>query len=113
MTKANRPRDAAPPAAVRAVSELAENVATARARREWRQTDLAKKAGVSRPTIARLEAGDLGISIGAYAAVLFAMGLEGQLAAVAAPASDPEGEALAAARLGKRARPAGTLDDDF
>jgi transcriptional regulator with XRE-family HTH domain len=95
------------------VRELAENVATARTRREWRQADLADKAGVSRPTIARLETGDLGISIGAYAAVLFALGLEGQLAAVAAPSRDPEGEALAAARLGQRVRPAGTLDDDF
>ncbi|MDR0783747.1 MAG: helix-turn-helix transcriptional regulator [Propionibacteriaceae bacterium] len=36
---------------------IAETVRTARTTRAWSQTELAKQSGLSRPTIARIEAG--------------------------------------------------------
>lgn len=104
---------ALPAAVVQTVSELGNHVAIARHRRKLRQEDLAAKAGISHVTLARIEAGAPGTGIGAYASVLWALGLHHQLAAVARPDLDAEGEALATARLGERVRPSGTLDDNF
>lgn len=104
----------APPAAVETVAlRLGANIATARLRRRWRQRDLALKAGITRATLGAIEQGKLGTGLGAYAAVLWALGLEDQLAAVAAPERDPEGATLEAARRGERARPSADLSDDF
>jgi transcriptional regulator with XRE-family HTH domain len=105
---------AAPPAAVeRAVAELGANIATARLRRRWPQQVLAEKAGITRPTLVAIEQGKLGTGIGAYVAVLWALGLHGDLAQVAGPDRDLEGRTLEAARLPERARPPMRLSDDF
>ena len=92
---------------------LGQHIATARMRREWRQEDLARKAGIHPNTLRKVEAGAPGSAIGAYAAALWALGLLEQLAEVARPERDAEGETLAAARLGERARVSNTLDDNF
>jgi hypothetical protein len=81
--------------------------------RRWRQADLAAKTGVSRQVIIRVEEGHLGVGIGAYVACLWAMGLEGDVALLASPERDPEGQTLAAARVGKRVRLPSELDDEF
>lgn len=60
-----------------------------------RLEDVAKKAGASKE------------------AVLWVLGLHHAVADIAAPDSDAEGATLAAARLGKRARPVKALDNDF
>ncbi len=88
-------------------------MARARINRQWRQEDLAAKAGVTRRVIIRIEEGHLGVGIGAYVAALWAMGLHQNVADVASPERDVEGQTLAAARLGKRVRPATELDDEF
>ena len=85
----------------------------ARKNRRWRQQDLALKAGLTRRVVIHLEAGQLGVGIGAYVAALRALGLDGDLALLAAPERDAEGRTLAAARTGARVRPGGGLDDDF
>jgi hypothetical protein len=64
-------------------------------------------------TLRRVEAGALGTGIGAYAAVLWALGLHGDLADAAAPNRDVEGQTLEAARRGERVRPASGLNDEF
>lgn len=92
---------------------LGQHIATARMRRDWRQEDLAQKAGIHTNTLRKIESGALGTAMGAYAAVLWALGLLGHLAEVARPDRDAEGETLAAARLGARARTSTTLDDNF
>jgi transcriptional regulator with XRE-family HTH domain len=92
---------------------LGQHIATARLRREWRQEDLAQKAGIHPNTLRKVEAGAIGTAVGAYAAALWALGLLDQLADVARPDRDAEGETLAAARLGERARASTTLDDNF
>lgn len=40
------------------MAEIARRVRAARAARGWSQIELAERAGVSRPTVARVEAGD-------------------------------------------------------
>lgn len=42
----------------RTMRELGRSVQTARAARGWSQTVLAQRAGVSRPSVARIEAGE-------------------------------------------------------
>jgi transcriptional regulator with XRE-family HTH domain len=103
-----------PPAAVaQAIQQLGANIATARLRRQWRQQDLADKAGITRVTLAAIEQGKPGTGIGAYVAVLWALNLHEDLALLAAPDRDLEGQTLEAARLPERARSSNELSDDF
>ncbi|HET7553902.1 MAG TPA: helix-turn-helix domain-containing protein [Gemmatimonadaceae bacterium] len=113
MPQHNVNRDAAPAAVVATVKELGRSIATARTRRRLREEDLASKAGISRSTLRRVEEGELGTGIGAYVAVLWALGLEQQLASVASPEHDIEGQTLEAARRGERVRLGRGLSDDF
>jgi DNA-binding XRE family transcriptional regulator len=104
----------APAAAIEeALARLGANIATARLRRRMTQGELAERAGITRATLHAVEKGKPGTGIGAYAAALWALGLQGQIAEVAAPESDHEGIALEAARLPERARRPTGLDDDF
>jgi len=95
------------------VARLGANIAAARINREWRQEDLAAKAGVTRRVIIRVEEGQLGVGIGAYVAALWALGLHQDVADLAGSERDVEGQTLAAARLGKRVRPVRELNDEF
>lgn len=105
--------ETAPAAVTQTVVRLGANIAAARINRRWRQQDLAAKAGVSRQVIIRVEAGHLGVGIGAYVAALWAMGIHEDVGNLAGPERDLEGQTLAAARLGKRVRPATEGDDEF
>lgn len=49
-----------------ALKTLGANLALARKRRGWRQTDLKERTGLSRATIQKIEAGDPGVSFGNY-----------------------------------------------
>ncbi|HYH82440.1 MAG TPA: helix-turn-helix domain-containing protein [Longimicrobium sp.] len=102
-----------PAAAQEALTQLGRNIAAARLRRRWRQADLAAKAGITRATVIAIEHGRAGTGIGAYVGVLWALGLHGDVAQLAAPQRDVEGATLEAARLGTRARPPATLNDEF
>jgi hypothetical protein len=55
-------------------------------------------------TLRRVEAGTLGTGVGAYVAALWALGRLEDLADLAAPERDIEGQTLEAARRGKRVR---------
>ncbi|HVG43514.1 MAG TPA: helix-turn-helix domain-containing protein [Longimicrobium sp.] len=105
--------DASPAPVEQAVAQVGTNIATARLRRRWRQQDLAEKAGITRATLVSIERGKLGTGIGAYVAVLWALGLHGEVSRLASPERDAEGLTLEAARLPSRARPTKDLDDDF
>ena len=65
---------------------------------------LAERAFTSRATLQRIEAGDPGVGIGIYAAVLQALGLLEDMTWVAHVSRDTVGQALAAAALPRRAR---------
>ncbi len=113
MPRRNIHKLAAPAAVTSAVQQLGANVATARVRRGLRQEDLARKAGISKVTMNRIEAGALGTGIGAYAAVLWAMGLHDALSRLAHPDDDVEGTTLEAARRPTRVGMSRELSDDF
>lgn len=82
---------------VRAARQLGSNVATWRKLQHLTAQQLAERAGVSRPTISKLEHGDLGIGLGVLLEVLRALG---QLDAVVA-AIDPYESDLGRIRAGE------------
>ncbi len=65
---------------------------------------VAERALVSRNTLARVERGDPGVSMGIYATVLFVLGMAGRLGELAEPGRDPIGLALENEHLPKRVR---------
>lgn len=79
---------------------IGERLATARKRRRLTLRELAAKAGVSYDTARAVEAGNLQTGLGAYLAMLWAMGLESEIQAFADPERDEEGKQLELARLG-------------
>jgi transcriptional regulator with XRE-family HTH domain len=113
MPKQNLTPESAPAAVVEILKQLGANIATARIRRQFTLEDLAAKAGISKETTARVEAGRITTSIGAYAAVLWALGLHAGLADVGSPEFDREGVNLSTAKLPQRVRQTKVLDDDF
>ncbi|MBE0594735.1 MAG: helix-turn-helix domain-containing protein [Gemmatimonadales bacterium] len=68
----------------RLLSELGERLRLARKRRKLSNTVVAQRAGVSRTTVYKVEAGDPGATLGAYVRVLAVLGLEGDLDLLAA-----------------------------
>src|SRR5206468_12933174 len=66
----------------------------ARLHRQLRQVDLAERTGLSRSTIEAIERGSADTAIGAFARVLWVMGLDRELDVVADPALDQHGAAL-------------------
>nr|WP_278484560.1 helix-turn-helix domain-containing protein [Achromobacter insolitus] len=72
---------------------FAKRLRRVREERRWSQVRLAKVADLELPTILSVERGDPTIPIGAYFAVLWALGLDADIdnlaAALVAPPSDP------------------------
>lgn len=66
--------------------------------------ELAAKAGINRNTLNALELGKAGVALGAYVTVLWALGLDKTLDAVAHPDADLHGKTLEAARRPARVR---------
>jgi transcriptional regulator with XRE-family HTH domain len=77
-----------PPAVVRALRGLGENLAIARIRRRESQRVWARRLGISVPTLIRMERGDAGVGVGIYATALWMMGRASALPELASPASD-------------------------
>jgi len=88
----------------RALAKLGSDVREARLRRSLPADVIARRAFTTRPTLRRIEAGDPGVGIGIYAAVLQAMGMLDGLGMLADPASDKAGLLLSADALPERAR---------
>ena len=85
------------------VAQLGQRIRVARIRRGWSVIDLASKSGVNRNTLTALELGKPGTAIGVCITVLWALGLDKTLEAVADPDTDVHGKALEASRRPKRA----------
>lgn len=84
--------------------KLGADIHDARRRRQLPMSVLADRAFTSRSTLQRIEAGDPGVSIGIYAAVLQALGLLDGFGQIADIGNDTVGQALASARLPTRVR---------
>jgi transcriptional regulator with XRE-family HTH domain len=95
------------------VQGLGGHIADARKRRRWTQVELARKAGITRQTLMKIERGSLGTALTAYVAALWAMGLHRPVGSLAGIEQDLEGQVLERSRLGARVRHGQSADDDF
>jgi transcriptional regulator with XRE-family HTH domain len=102
-----------PVQAAERVVQLGQRIRIARIRRGWSVTDLASKAGINRNTLTALELGKPGTAIGVCVTVLWALGLEQALDAVADPDADLHGKALEASRRPTRAGKPRKASDDY
>lgn len=66
------------------LSQLGERLKLARLRRQLSNTVVAQRAGISRTSLYKVEAGDPGATLGTYLRVLAVLGLEGDFNALAA-----------------------------
>lgn len=88
----------------RALRKLGHDVRDARRRRRIPVAILAQRASISRTTLNKVEHGDPGVSAGAYATVLFTLGMADRLADLADARHDAAGLALAEEQLPERIR---------
>lgn len=102
-----------PPLATERVARLGQRIRVARIRRGWSVADLASKAGINRNTLTALELGKPGTAVGVCFTVLWALGLDKSLDAVADPDSDLHGKALEASRRPTRASKTRKASDDY
>ncbi len=71
------------PSLQRVLKELGMHIHLARLRRRFSSSQIAERAGMSRPTLRAIERGDASVSLGAYASVLLCLGLEKDLSLIA------------------------------
>ena len=88
----------------RALKKLGQDLCDARKRRRIPMKLAAERAGISRTTLSKIERGDDGVSFGAYAKILFILGMIGRLIELADPMFDKLGMGLEADNLPKRIR---------
>ncbi len=104
----------APPAAVEELLiRLGRNIRIARLRRRLSREELAGRIGISRYVMADIENGKPTTAVAAYLGALWALGLIGDMKAVADPDRDEEGKILERARSPKTAPKRRAVDDDF
>jgi transcriptional regulator with XRE-family HTH domain len=89
---------------IRALKKLGQDLRDARKRRRIPMQLAAERAAISRTTLSKIEKGDEGVSVGAYAKVLFVLGMIERVAELADPAFDKLGLDLETESLPKRIR---------
>jgi transcriptional regulator with XRE-family HTH domain len=90
------------PALQRILSDLGEHIRLARLRRRFSADLVAKRAGMTRTTLRSIERGDPRVTLGAYANVLYSLGLADDLKLLAR--DDELGHKLQDAELPIKAR---------
>ena len=98
------PRLTLPLPAKRALEKVGADIRDARRRRRIPTALMAERAGISRMTLNKIEQGDPGVSMGAYASVLFVLGLASRLEELADASHDATGLAVEEEHLPKRIR---------
>lgn len=88
----------------RSIKKLGCDIKSARLRRRLPMSLVAQRAGISVKTLGNLEKGDPGVSIGIFASVLYALGLETPLENLLDQKNDTFGLLLDEERLPKRVR---------
>ncbi len=88
----------------RALRKLGSDIRDARLRRRIPVAVMAERASISRMTLNKIEKGEPGASIGAYATVLFVLGMVERLGALADVTQDAVGLELDEERLPQRIR---------
>ena len=90
------------PSLQRSLTDLGENIRLARLRRKFSTIQISERAGIARNTLRAIERGDPSVAFGAYANVLFCLGLEKDLGLIAH--DDELGRRLQDAGLSTKAR---------
>ncbi len=88
----------------RVLKKLGQDLRDARKRRRIPMHLAAERASISRTTLTKVEKGDEGVSISAYARILFILGMIQRLEELADPKFDELGLDLEAENLPKRIR---------
>lgn len=84
--------------------KLGQDIRDARLRRRIPTEILAERASISRMTLYNVEKGDISVSMGAYATILFALGMIDRVGNLADATEDTLGRQLEEERLPKRIR---------
>jgi hypothetical protein len=87
-----------------ALRKLGRDIRDARLRRRVATVIMANRASIDRKTLRKVEHGDPGVSAGAYATILFVLGMNDRVAELADARFDGVGLALEEERLPKRIR---------
>ena len=88
----------------RSLKKLGHDLRNARKRRRIPMQLAAERAGISRATLGKIENGNEGVSFGAFAKVIFVLGMNDRLAELADPTFDLLGLGLETENLPKRIR---------
>lgn len=88
----------------RAVLKLGSDIRDARLRRRISTEIMAERASISRTTLYKVERGDVSVSLGTYATILFVLGMIDRLGNIADLTHDSLGRQLDEDRLPKRIR---------
>ena len=104
MSRLLKLSESAPYAVKLATRELGQRIRLARKRRKMTLQQLAARAGISYQTAFAVEKGHLMTGIGAYFALIWALGLDNEMTQFMDPERDLEGKQLALAATPKRVR---------
>ena len=88
----------------RSLQKLGSDIKSARLRRRLPMALVAERAGISTKTLASIEKGETGVSLGNVAAVIYAMGIGTPFSEILDQKNDAFGIMLDEERLPKRAR---------
>jgi transcriptional regulator with XRE-family HTH domain len=113
MSARNELLEAPPHAVEQALQALGANLRIARLRRNLSIAEVAEKIGVGRRAVSDAERGKPSTGIVVYFAMLWSLGLLGQMADVADPAKDAEGLTLSLTRDRQRGGRSQGRPDDF
>lgn len=84
------------------LDKLGRDIRNARKRRRITTRVMADRAGISRPTLRRVERGDPSVALGIYASVLFVLGMADRLGELADATHDRRGLELQEEELPER-----------
>jgi transcriptional regulator with XRE-family HTH domain len=90
--------------AKKALKKVGKDIGVARRKRRITMELMAERAGISRVTLGRIEKGEPTVSMGAYATVLFTLGMIGHLQNLVDASTDIVGRELEEENLPKRVR---------
>ena len=88
----------------RSIQKLGSDIKSARLRRRLPMALVAERAGISTKTLASIEKGEAGVSLGNVAAVIYAMGIGTPFSEILDQKNDAFGLMLDEERLPKQAR---------